>query len=402
MHFKSPLSTEENCKLMPDIPGLQDPEKCLKTGLKILGVEVDHRLRWDNHLEHIKAKVEKQMRYFQRISGSIWGLSLAAARRVYLAKIRPIISYACGVWFIHSSVKNTTLRWRLSKKNMKLLDDLQSACLKKMSGALGRCSPRVLEKELNIENIHVFLSRAAMSDRAKTMGVTSSYPYVNGAHVERKQYAPQTSPYQVLNGETKELCVRARRLLEENCKKQSSGDENVWLSKWLDPQTRKKAIGTCAKQEGIERSARLWDKYRKDRERVRRRLHRPAVLAEDWGAESFQYYKGLTRAQSTMLLHCRTEFIGLNGYLFNAKQVPSAACPCGHPQQTVFHMFVHCRNLDAARARLTAELEHNDMKRLMTENGAVVADWGITFFNIDQFLWPRQDSQFNSERPDTH
>ncbi|KAL6410867.1 hypothetical protein AUP68_07299 [Ilyonectria robusta] len=235
MHFKSPLSTEENCKLMPDIPGLQDPEKCLKTGLKILGVEVDHQLRWDNHLEHIKAKVEKQMRYFQRISGSIWGLSLAAARRVYLAKIRPIISYACGVWFIHSSVKNTTLRWRLSKKNMKLLDDLQSECLKKISGALGRCSPRVLEKELNIENIHVFLSRAAMSDRAKTLTVTSSYPYVNGAHVERKQYAPQTSPYQVLNGEARDLCVRARRLLEENCKKQSSGDRNVWVSKWLDP-----------------------------------------------------------------------------------------------------------------------------------------------------------------------
>lgn len=49
--------------------------------------------------------------------------------------------------------------------------------------------------------------------------------------------------------------------------------------------------------------------------------HYPAALVKDWVPASLKYYKGLSRAQSTMLLQCRTECIGLNDYLFRERHV---------------------------------------------------------------------------------
>ncbi|KAF1992668.1 hypothetical protein P154DRAFT_452442 [Amniculicola lignicola CBS 123094] len=49
------------------------------------------------------------------------------------------------------------------------------------------------------------------------------------------------------------------------------------------------------------------------------------ALQESWGPQSLNYYKSLYRVQSTMLLHCRSNNIGLKGNLFNTFKVSDAA-----------------------------------------------------------------------------
>ncbi|KAJ3525821.1 hypothetical protein NM208_g11477 [Fusarium decemcellulare] len=175
MHFKRPQSKEADYKRLPQIPGLHNLNNCLVTEMNILGVIVDHQLTWDAHIAEIEKKVNTQLRRLRRISGSIWGLSLEAARKIYLSKIRPIISYACAVWFVWSPYK--LLNWALSPKNRKQLRYLQSLCLKQISGSLGRCSARVLEKELNIEKIEIFLYRAMLTQRANSLTALSKPPH---------------------------------------------------------------------------------------------------------------------------------------------------------------------------------------------------------------------------------
>ncbi|KAJ3539807.1 hypothetical protein NM208_g5342 [Fusarium decemcellulare] len=131
MHFKHPAETEADSSKLPNIPGLQNIETCLKTKLNILGVIVDHRLTWDEHIKEIERKVAKQLRYLRRISNSVYGLSLKAARQIYVTKIRPTIAYACQAWFIYTWSK--TGGWRLSDKNLQRLDKLQYTCLHAVS-----------------------------------------------------------------------------------------------------------------------------------------------------------------------------------------------------------------------------------------------------------------------------
>lgn len=53
MHSKHPRCNDSDCKLLPKITGLDNPSECLKTKMKILGVTVDHQLRWDDHIEQV-------------------------------------------------------------------------------------------------------------------------------------------------------------------------------------------------------------------------------------------------------------------------------------------------------------------------------------------------------------
>lgn len=50
MHFKQPGITGDAYGELPEIPGLDDKAKQLKTQLRILGIVVDHKLKWSAHV----------------------------------------------------------------------------------------------------------------------------------------------------------------------------------------------------------------------------------------------------------------------------------------------------------------------------------------------------------------
>ena len=66
---------------------------------KYLGLIFDTRLTWKPHIESIKSKVTKSVGALYKITGSTWGGSYTAIRKIYKATVLPQITYCCSVWY---------------------------------------------------------------------------------------------------------------------------------------------------------------------------------------------------------------------------------------------------------------------------------------------------------------
>ncbi|KAM0340115.1 hypothetical protein ACHAPU_010607 [Fusarium lateritium] len=91
-------------------------------------------------------------------------------RRFYVTKIRPVITYACGAWFVARRRNDrSTLSWSITMAQLEKLDALQAFCLRRISGAFGNTPIELLEKELHIEDIWTVLYTQATVQRAKSL-----------------------------------------------------------------------------------------------------------------------------------------------------------------------------------------------------------------------------------------
>ncbi|UZP43222.1 hypothetical protein NXS19_011038 [Fusarium pseudograminearum] len=429
MHFKCPDDPSTTPTNLPDIPGLKNNTACLKDKVKVLGVIVDSQLKWDHHVTEIELKVNRALhRRLQRISGPTWGAGLEGCIRFFNGTIRPMLSYACSVWFIHSPGEK--LKWALRKKLRTRLKQLQKKCIKAISGAFGNFSLQMVENELHFEDVLIFLYRRMISERATSLKISPFTHYAVETVGEQPKFEARTlTPYEILDKEAAVLCTRAGKLIksrdESKSKSKSNGkDKDPYDGKkvWQNPRRRKAVIKRLAQQDADERSIASWEEFCRKRAK---RPHRPMALEGTWHRNSLKIYRGLNRAQSTMLLQCRTEYIGLNSYLHSIQAtrspVPSEAskktpqetpkealkevpqevvpteCSCGHPQQTVFHMFLDCPDLNDARSQLKKKLLFLNIKRLLTRQGRFAADWAISYFKLDQFKNVTDKSTFASK-----
>lgn len=258
----------------------------------------------------------KRKRFLYIISRSTWGPVLAHLRQIYVSKIRPIIFYACASWALVSYDRRP--RWGLTLENLKKLQNLQRDCLVQISGAIVKTPRQMLEKELNIDTVRAFMVRMVLSQRARFL-------CGSGEALFTKTYLPvateEDNPYDDLDLHAAGLIKRTKAYLTK------TRGEEVAAQAWLHPRTRNKAINACAKREAAEQNAEEWDDYR--RRRAQRHEDLPFVVREDWDPQSLRSYRGLTRAQSTMLLQCRTEVIGLGSMLFDRRVSYSPALgPC--------------------------------------------------------------------------
>ncbi|KAG5761420.1 hypothetical protein H9Q72_010474 [Fusarium xylarioides] len=417
MHFKCPIDTDPDCKLLPNIQGLKDNTSCLKEKVKVLGLVLDPGLTWEHHITDIEEKVEKSLKYLRKILGSVWGMTVQAARKFFIGKIRSNIAYGCAAWFIHSP--GMSLRWSLKREQIHRLEKLQYECLKQVSGALGNTSQRVLEKELHIDSVRVFLRRTMLAARAKKLKIitkSSNQHQIEDVFIRSSSAASYPTAYSILNFQARTWVNQAKNEIT----KQKNGSAKKFFAIWRNKEKRSAVVNRLAQKHATRWSSDVWDDYRRRRAARHPKQHHPLALEEAWGPESLRYYNGLSRGQSTMLLQCRTEFIGLNYFLNGIggqRQSPQAqapgpgsaesseaamesipaTCPCGHVRQTVFHMFIECPDIRVARRQLEDKVGKLDFRQLLTSHGAVAADWAITHFKLAQFEFPREDSQFASD-----
>lgn len=261
------------------------------------------------------------MQYLQRISGSVWGPSLCKMRQLYVAKIRPIISYACASWFMH--IDGVRLKFGITEALIEQLESLQYQCLLQISGAMKHTSRQVIEKELHVESIRVFLCRMGASQRARALSDPDHDMVLQITTPPYWESPPLfVHPYRILENFSQGLKAETLSKLRELKK------ESEVLEIWSNPTRQKKAINSHAVHKSQEWSARLWDTYR--RKRAQERKPRTEAVDDGWGPSTLGYYKPLTRAQSTMLLHCRTGVIGLNHYLFSIGLRPDRVCSPAH------------------------------------------------------------------------
>lgn len=92
--------------------------------IKFLGVVLDSKLLWRNHMNFIKERVEKKINMLKTITNTSWGSNPATCLLLYRSIIRPHFEYGC------------TLFDNASKSTLGILDKLQLRCTRICSGAL--------------------------------------------------------------------------------------------------------------------------------------------------------------------------------------------------------------------------------------------------------------------------
>ncbi|KAL7765738.1 hypothetical protein ACKLNR_003654 [Fusarium oxysporum f. sp. zingiberi] len=384
MHMRQPTVREPiHNGVRPLIKGFVEE---FQEKMTILGVLVDSQMTFDLHVTEIIKKCRRRLGYMKRISGSTWGPDMYAVRQYYLTLIRPVITYACGAWFIklHKCV-STRLNFGLSTKVIDRLQSLQSECLRFVSGAFGRVAGILIEKELAIEGVWTILHSQATLQRA--MNFTSRDPrwrslcFGDGSSTARIK-----NPILILDsqaGEESDDPVCEQRIAD----------------RFADRKKRGKIVGSHIKWLAAQDCEDLWQDYIDDRKALQvaagkhlPRLRLPVALNESWGRQSVGFYKGMSRAQSTMLFQCRTEFIGLKYHLARIQVGDDPHCRCKGSRETPFHLFVECPYLNFQPKALFRKLQHTSFSTLLTLDGRVTAEWAISYFDIEQFDVVRKKS----------
>lgn len=165
------------------------------------------------------------------------------------------------------------------------------------------------------------------------------------------------------------------------------GSESIWNGNPGSAKTRRTNIKETTTDILNFQASTEWEQYRAS--------HAPSspenkvlALREPWSPRSLKYYKTLNRKQSTMLLHCRTGWIGLRSHLKRLNLEQSDRCPhCNKGPHCVEHLFIHCKHKSLAlpRKRLFHEAGTRNLNTIVTKYPQLAANFAITNFSIEQF-----------------
>lgn len=252
------------------------------------------------------------MNFLRRTSGMVSGPPLLAMRFLYVPTVRPIICYGCAICCLRGS----GVLWPLSNTLMKQLISLEYQCLKHIAGAFAGISKEFLNKELHLQPLNIYLESRAESFRAQRLDPDL---YTKVAQVAQlRAWKPlegnikdnDKRPYAVLDRQARILqTAAAQRLWAENSRKR----DNAVRNDWMQPKVRAKFINACAREGAELRASENWRTYKKVKQTDRGK-DEPA-LWDEWGKKVLGYYRNMPRAQTSILLQCRTGVGGLRAYL---------------------------------------------------------------------------------------
>ena len=153
-----------NLKAVPTLGGVQVETK---PSIRVLGIQIDSKLKWGPHIKKIHDRFASQSLALSRITTSTWGAGFEKAKLIYNSVIKPTILYDAGVWY--SPQGTVTARKGVDKA----LETLQNQCIRTVLGAYKATSGPILEKEAEISPITTTLDKAvanAVRRQATTQG----------------------------------------------------------------------------------------------------------------------------------------------------------------------------------------------------------------------------------------
>ncbi len=118
--------------------------------VRVLGIQLDSKLRWKAQEKAIQAKMDTQMLALQRTTASTWGATMPKARQVYQAVIRSALLYRASIWHQPSVGKPKGPAARLQKQ--------QNQGLRTVLGAYRATPARMLETELYVPPLDLWLN----------------------------------------------------------------------------------------------------------------------------------------------------------------------------------------------------------------------------------------------------
>ncbi|OHE92937.1 hypothetical protein CORC01_11804 [Colletotrichum orchidophilum] len=290
----------------------------------------------------------------------------------------------------------------------------------------------MLHKELFVQPIAVVLQQMSMAYRARhifneefKLIDTKSFPF------KRSLASLSSHPFRASYAHA--------RVLADNA---GAADSETLREKHI-------VINAYIRKQANLLSTKLWSSYwgkRIESETSNRGLSgRPAALADDWGRENIKRHRGLSRAQSTVLIQCRTDFIGLDSFLYPRKLAETDMCSCGFAKHTVEHLFYECpllskerrnlplkayvitkgkqqgrwENVNVEQMRMWKNLTFREtpvtgkgankfgirevsIETLLSKHPDVTSTWAIHHFGLSQFEWTDQHMIYGPSKKHPH
>ena len=134
----------------------------MKQSTKFLGLTLDSKLLWNDHIEDVCKKSKGILMQCRKAVGPTWGFRPATMRWIYEAVVRPMISYGSNIWI------NGTLKHH----NAQLLNGVQRLANVLITGAMPSTPGVALDKITGTIPIKLWLEEAAAKEtlRLKSLG----------------------------------------------------------------------------------------------------------------------------------------------------------------------------------------------------------------------------------------
>ena len=136
------------------------PAEVKEKAMRVLGVWVDPKLQWKEHIQQAVNKGNAAFNALSRITASTWGPSMRRSRLIYSAVVRPAMLHGSQVWSTQGNGKP------LPNTMTKPLQRVQNQCLQRITGRYKRTPTAALERETMIPPITVYTELAALQHAA--------------------------------------------------------------------------------------------------------------------------------------------------------------------------------------------------------------------------------------------
>jgi hypothetical protein len=125
--------------------------KAASKTVKLLGITLDHRLTFKEHLKQTEVKALRAIDQIWRLGGCYRGMSVQAVRQLYLGCVLPIIEYGATVW-----------KFRVSDNDIESLQKIQNVALRRILGAIKTTPIQAMHVEAGIMPIRYRLLQTTL------------------------------------------------------------------------------------------------------------------------------------------------------------------------------------------------------------------------------------------------
>jgi len=311
-----------------------DQEIPMKTTIQVLGIQVDSKLRWKEHVQQVIQKDNMAFEALSRITASTWDPFMKQSWLLYTAVVRPAILYGSQVWGMQDDGAPPAVSL------IRSLMCLQNRCLRKIMGAYKRTPTTALKCKSNIPSVDLHMEHKAMNGTVKT----ASHP------VTTKIKQVMNTVWTSLQCSNREMLTRHRHNANPTLRPTTAGEgAQRWALAWAEKQAQRQSEEQSV---GLLKALDRWTNLEwKCRWTHKVGQQKATIWKTDWMLSAHQLYENLHKHEATALFLFHTEVLGLNVWLASVKVSDvDKRCPCGWSAQTVRHILLFCPTHTDSRA----------------------------------------------------
>lgn len=120
----------------------------VKDSAKYLGIILDKKLNWNEHVEHRLSKCIRILWCCRSAIGNTWGITPKSILWIYTAIVRPTLAYGAFLWW----------RYTLTENGKKKLAHLQRVACLAITGAMSTTPQSAIEALLNLPSLDNYVT----------------------------------------------------------------------------------------------------------------------------------------------------------------------------------------------------------------------------------------------------